>query len=99
MNQSFALAPHFISFSLSPSPLFHSLFRRKNGQEGFIPANYVKEIEPSKMKKVVKKKEMINVPVKVKKTRIEKRYTIIIGNISIVNLALLYAIKLPLEYL
>ena len=31
------------------------------------------------MKKVVKKKEMINVPVKVKKTRIEKRYTIIIG--------------------
>ena len=27
------------------------------------------------MKKVVKKKEMINVPVKVKKTRIEKRYT------------------------
>ena len=78
----------FLSLSLSPSlslslpPLLSlflslflslSLFRRKNGQEGFIPANYVKEIEPSKVKKVVKKKEMINVPVKVKKTRIERR--------------------------
>lgn len=47
--------------------------RRKNGQEGFIPANYVKEIEPAKVKKVVKKKERISVPVKVKKTKIEKR--------------------------
>ena len=113
MNYSFTLAPDFIIFSVllslslphpspsfSPSPLSHSLFRRKNGQEGFIPANYVKEIEPSKVKKVVKKKEMINVPVKVKKTRIEKRYTKIIGNISIiVNLALLYAIKLLLARL
>ena len=48
--------------------------RRKNGQEGFIPANYVKEIEPAKVKKVAKKKEIVKVPVKVKKTRIEKRY-------------------------
>ena len=29
------------------------------------------------MKKVVKKKEMVKVPVKVKKTRIEKRYAMI----------------------
>lgn len=55
-----------------PSLIHHC--RRKNGQEGFIPANYVKEMEPAKVKKVVKKKEMISVPVKVKKTRIEKRY-------------------------
>ena len=62
-----------ISLLISPS-LLSFIGRRKNGQEGFIPANYVKEIDPAKVKKVVKKKEMVNVPVKVKRTRIEKRY-------------------------
>ena len=52
---------------------FINCHRRKNGQEGFIPANYVKEIEPAKVKKVVKKKELVSLPVKVRKTRIEKK--------------------------
>ena len=33
----------------------------------------MKEIEPAKVKKVVKKKERVSVPVKIKKTKIEKR--------------------------
>ena len=41
--------------------------RRANGQEGYLPANYIKEIEPKVIKKVVKKPE--RVPVKVKETR------------------------------
>lgn len=45
----------------------------QHGQEGFVPASYVKEDEPVKVKKVIKKKELVNVPVKVQKTRIEKR--------------------------
>ena len=48
--------------------------RRLHGQEGFVPASYVKEHdEPIKVKKVIKKKELVNVPVKVQKKRIEKR--------------------------
>ena len=39
--------------------------RRQNGQEGFVPANYVKEVEPLKTTKTAKKKEMVSVPVKV----------------------------------
>ena len=40
-----------------------------------MPASYVKEHEePVKVKKVIKKKELVNVPVKVQKKRIEKRY-------------------------
>ncbi|XP_076359799.1 spectrin beta chain, non-erythrocytic 5 kst [Tachypleus tridentatus] len=42
--------------------------RRGNGQDGFVPANYVKEIEPKIIKKVVKQ------PVKVpQKERVKKR--------------------------
>ena len=41
------------------------IYRRQNGQEGFVPANYVKEVEPLKMTKKVKRKEMVSVPVKV----------------------------------
>ena len=52
-------------------------YRRVNGQEGFVPASYVKEEpEPVKVKKVIKKKELVNVPVKVQKKRIEKRYVL-----------------------
>ena len=39
-----------------------------------MPASYVKEDdEPVKVKKVIKKKELVNVPVKVQKKRTEKR--------------------------
>lgn len=38
-----------------------------------MPANYVKDIEPAKVQKVTKKKEMVSVPVKVVKKKIEKR--------------------------
>ena len=53
-------------------------FRRQNGQEGFVPANYVREIEPTKVKKVTKVKEVVNVPVKVKRKKVEKRSGIIV---------------------
>lgn len=53
-------------------------FRRQNGQEGFVPANYVREIEPTKVKKVTKVKEVVNVPVKVKRKKVEKRSDIIV---------------------
>ena len=52
--------------------------RRQNGQEGFVPANYVREIEPTKVKKVTKVKEVVNVPVKVKRKKVEKRSAIIV---------------------
>ena len=39
-----------------------------------MPASYVKEEDPVKVKKVIKKKELVNVPVKVQKKRTEKRY-------------------------
>ena len=45
--------------------MHHVLCRRQNGQEGFVPANYVKEVEPLKTTKMVKKKEMVSIPVKV----------------------------------
>lgn len=49
------------------------LSRRLHGQAGFVPASYVKEDEPMMVKKAIKKKELVNVPVKVQKKRIEKR--------------------------
>ncbi|XP_022241663.1 spectrin beta chain, non-erythrocytic 1-like [Limulus polyphemus] len=42
--------------------------RRGNGQDGFVPANYVKEIEPKVIKKVVK--QSVKVP---QKQRVKKR--------------------------
>ncbi len=56
-------------YTPTPPPLI----RRTNGQEGFVPANYVRDIEPAKVKKATKKKEMVSVPVKVVKKKIEKR--------------------------
>ena len=50
--------------------------RRQRGQEGFVPASYMQEIEPTKVKKLVKKKELVNVPVKVTKKKMEKRWGI-----------------------
>jgi len=46
--------------------------RRANGQEGYVPANYVKEIEPKVHRKVVKKPVIVPVKVKVQKTGIRK---------------------------
>jgi len=40
-----------------------------------VPASYVQEIEPTKVKKLVKKKDLVNVPVKVTKKRMEKRWS------------------------
>ena len=48
-------------------------YRRQNGQEGFVPANYVKEVEPLKTTKTIRQKEMVSVPVKIKRKRLEKR--------------------------
>ena len=43
-------------------------YRRQNGQEGFVPANYVKEVEPLVTTKTVRRKEMVSVPVKVRES-------------------------------
>lgn len=46
--------------------------RRANGQEGYIPANYVKEIEPKVMQKVVKRPVKVPRKVKVEKTGVRR---------------------------
>ena len=53
------------------------IYRRQNGQEGLVPANYMKETAPAKIKKVITKKEVMNVPVKVKRKRTEKRHVVL----------------------
>ena len=47
--------------------------RRPNGQEGFVPRNYVKEIEPAMIKTVAKKKVMKPEKVKMRKKKTEKQ--------------------------
>ena len=47
--------------------------RRANGQDGFVPANYVKEVEPKVIQKVVKKPVKIQEKVKVKKMSTTKK--------------------------
>ena len=47
--------------------------RRPNGQEGFVPKNYVKEIEPAVIKNVTKKKVMKPEKVKLRKKRTERQ--------------------------
>ena len=47
--------------------------RRPNGQEGFVPKNYVKEVEPAVIKNVTKKKVIKPVKVKLRKKRMEKQ--------------------------
>lgn len=46
--------------------------RRANGQEGYLPSNYVKEIEPKMVKKTVKQSVKQPVKVKVLKTGVRK---------------------------
>ena len=53
--------------------LMHRFFfvcRRANGQQGYVPATYVTDMEPAKVRQVVKRKVLEEVPVKV--TRKEK---------------------------
>ncbi len=48
--------------------------RRGNGQQGYVPANYVKEIEPATVTQKVKKTVIEEVPVIVKKKeKVKKR--------------------------
>ena len=47
--------------------------RNRSGKEGYVPANYVVEIQPLSHKRVVKKKVVVATPVKVLKTRTEKK--------------------------
>jgi hypothetical protein len=46
--------------------------RRANGQDGYVPANYVKEIEPKVMQKKTKKPVVVPVKVMVTKTGYKK---------------------------
>ena len=46
--------------------------RRANGQEGYVPANYVKEIEPKIVQKVVKRPVKVPTKVKVEKTGVRR---------------------------
>uniref|UniRef100_A0A8D8QLB4 Spectrin beta chain, non-erythrocytic 5 n=1 Tax=Cacopsylla melanoneura TaxID=428564 RepID=A0A8D8QLB4_9HEMI len=47
--------------------------RKTNGQDGFVPANYVKEIEPKVMQVAVRKVEKIPVSQKIRKTKMVKQ--------------------------
>ena len=50
------------------------MIRRGNGQQGYVPANYVKEIEPAIVTQKVKKTVVEEVPVVVKrKQKVKKR--------------------------
>ena len=46
--------------------------RKANGQEGYVPANYIKEIEPKVVKKVVRKPVQVPEKVMVTKTGTRK---------------------------
>ena len=46
--------------------------KRSNGQEGYLPANYVQEVEPKVIKKIVKKPIKIPVKVMVMKTGVRR---------------------------
>ena len=46
--------------------------RRANGQEGYLPANYVKEIEPKVVQKVIKRPVKVPMKVTVEKTGVRK---------------------------
>lgn len=47
--------------------------RKVNGQDGFVPANYVKEVEPKVMQVAVRKVDKIPVTQKVRKTKMVKQ--------------------------
>ena len=64
---------HMLHLLSSYATMTSNIYRRQNGQEGFVPANYVQEIEPLKVKEAVKQKQVEMVPVKIKKKKIEKR--------------------------
>ncbi len=64
------------------------MHRRQNGQEGFVPANYVKETAPAQVKKVTRKTELVNVPVMVKRKKIEKRYVFCVRICTTIDLLL-----------
>ena len=49
------------------------MFRRGSGQQGHVPANYIKEIEPAKVPTKVKRKVVEEVPVKVMRKKKEIR--------------------------
>ena len=51
------------------------MVRRGNAQEGFIPANYVKEVDPKIIKKKVRRK--VRVPEKVMVTKMKVRQEVI----------------------
>ncbi|XP_071480964.1 spectrin beta chain-like [Diadema antillarum] len=46
--------------------------RRANAQEGFVPANYVKEVDPKIVKKKVRRKVKVPEKVMVKKTKVKQ---------------------------
>ena len=50
-----------------------SIIRRANGQTGYVPSNYVRETEPAKVIKKVKKVVVEEVPVTIKKRQIVRR--------------------------
>lgn len=47
--------------------------RKSNGQEGFVPANYVREVEPKMMQVAVRKPERITTLKRVLKTKMMKQ--------------------------
>ena len=52
---------------------YHVILGDQNLQEGFVPKNYVKEIEPAVIKNVTKRKVMKPEKVKLRKKRTEKQ--------------------------
>lgn len=47
--------------------------RKANGQDGFVPANYVREIEPKIMQVAIRRPEKVRMIQRVKKTKMIKQ--------------------------
>ena len=55
--------------------IFNYILRRNNGENGYVPANYVKEIDPKIVSVEVKKPIVVKDVRKVKKTQYIKQKT------------------------
>ncbi len=74
MLVAFTIILLFYSMIVTVSNCNYTIFRRGNGQQGFVPANYVKEIEPAVVTQKVKKTVIEEVPVVKKiKEKVKRR--------------------------
>ncbi|XP_037069817.1 spectrin beta chain, non-erythrocytic 1-like [Pollicipes pollicipes] len=72
-GQDMQMAKGEVMFLLSRTNTDWWNVRKANGQDGFVPANYVKEVEPKLVTMKVKKAEVVRDVKKVKKTKMVRQ--------------------------